>query len=338
MLRSRIFTIIALLGSVSIPGQTQTTIFGAGSTFVSPIMSRWAEEYHKVHPDIHISYLANGSGAGIGLALTGMVDFGGTDAPVSDAQLARATFKVSHFPVILGADVPAYNVPEVQTQLRFSGQVLADIFLGKIKNWNDPAIAAINPGVRLPDRAIIVVHRMDGSGTTYIWADYLCKVSPEWKGKVGKGTSVKWPVGIAANGNEGVSETIQKTVGAIGYIELSYAEKKKIAFGSVQNADGAFISASISGIEEAAASLKDIPADFRVSISNASGRNAYPIASFSWILVPDHPKDPARKKIVMDFLAWIMTDGQRFAEELYYSPLPQDLTAKINSVAIARAK
>ena len=338
MLRSRILSTIVLLGSVSVLGQTQTTVFGAGSTFVSPIMSRWAQEYHKVHPDIQISYLANGSGAGIGLTLTGMVDFGGTDAPVSDAQLAQAAVKVSHFPVILGADVPAYNVPEVQTQLRFTGQVLADIFLGKIKTWNDPAIASVNPGVRLPDRTIIVVHRMDGSGTTYIWADYLCKVSSEWKGKVGKGTSLKWPVGIGANGNEGVSETIQKTVGAVGYIELSYAEKKKIAFGSVQNADGAFVSASISGIEEAASSLKEIPADFRVSISNAPGRNAYPIASFSWILVPNHPKDAARKKIVMDFLAWIMTDGQRFAEELYYSPLPQDLTAKINSVAIARAK
>lgn len=336
MLRSRILLVVVLLGSISVSGQT--TIFGAGSTFVSPIMSRWAQEYHRVHPDIQISYLPNGSGAGIGLTLTGMVDFGGTDAPVSDAQLAQATVKVSHFPVILGADVPAYNVPEVQTQLRFTGQVLADIFLGKIKNWNDQAIAAINPGVRLPDRTIMVVHRFDGSGTTYIWADYLCKVSSEWKGKVGKGTSLNWPVGIAANGNEGVSQTIQKTVGAIGYIELSYAEKKKIAFGSVQNADGAFVSASISGIEEAADSLKEIPADFRVSISNAPGRNAYPVASFSWILVPNHPKDPARKKIVMDFLAWIMTDGQRFAEELYYSPLPQDLTAKINSVAIVRVK
>lgn len=336
MLRFRALSAVFLLGSISVFGQT--TVFGAGSTFVSPIMSRWAQEYHKVHPDIQISYLANGSGAGIGLTLTGMVDFGGTDAPVSDAQMAQAPVKVSHFPVILGADVPAYNVPEVQTQLRFTGQVLADIFLGKIKNWNDAAIAAINPGVRLPDRTIMVVHRMDGSGTTYIWSDYLCKVSSEWKGKVGKGTSLKWPVGLAANGNEGVSETIQKTVGAVGYIELSYAEKKKIAFGSVQNADGAFVSASISGIEEAADSLKEIPADFRVSISNAPGRNAYPIASFSWILVPNHPKDPAHKKIVMDFLAWIMNDGQRFAEELYYSPLPQDLTAKINSVAIARMK
>lgn len=338
MPRSRILSIVVLLGSLPAFGQTETTVFGAGSTFVYPIMSKWAEEYHKVHPDINISYSANGSGAGIGLTLSGLVDFGGTDAPVSDAQLARATFKASHFPVILGADVPAYNLPDVQAQLRFTGQVLADIFLGKLKNWNDPAIAAINPGVRLPDRTIMVVHRLDGSGTTYIWADYLCKVSSEWKDKVGRGTSLKWPTGMAANGNEGVSETIQKEVGAIGYIELSYAQKRKIAFGSVENKDGAFVSASNSGIEEAAASLKEIPSDFRVSISNAPGRNAYPIASFSWILVPDHPKDSARRKIVMDFLAWIMTDGQRFAEELYYSPLPHDLSTKLNSIVVAGSK
>lgn len=338
MPRQRILSILVLLTSASALGQSQTTIFGAGSTFVAPIMTKWAEQYSKIHPDIRISYLSNGSGAGIGLSLTGMVDFGGTDAPVSDAQMAQAAFKVSHFPVVLGADVPAYNVPEVQTKLRFSGPVLADIFLGKIRNWNDPAITAINPGVRLPDRAIVVVHRFDGSGTTYIWADYLSKVSPEWKGKVGKGTSLKWPIGVAANGNEGVSETIQKTVGALGYIELSYAEKKKISFGSVQNADGAFVFASISGIEEAAASLKEIPADFRVSISNAPGKSAYPIASFSWVLVPNHPKDPSRRKIVMDFLAWIITDGQRFAEQLYYAPLPQDLTAKIRPIALAVAK
>jgi phosphate transport system substrate-binding protein len=301
-------------------------------------MAKWAEEYHKTHPEIQISYLPNGSGAGIALTLSGMLDFGGTDAPVSDAQLAKAAVKVIHFPVILGADVPAYNLPEVQTQLRFSGPVLADIFLGKIKNWDDPAIAANNPGVRLPNKSIMAVHRQDGSGTTYIWVDYLSKVSPEWKSRVGRGTSVKWPVGAEANGNEGVSEAIRNTPGALGYIELSYAEKKKIAFGSVLNADGAFISASVSGIEEAASSLKEIPADFRVSISNAVGKNAYPIASFSWVLVPNRPHDAATRKILMDFLAWAISDGQRFAQDLYYSPLPRDLTTKINSVIIAEAR
>jgi len=299
-------------------------------------MAKWAEEYHKTHPEIQISYLPNGSGAGIAMTLSGMLDFGGTDAPVSDAQLAKAAVKVIHFPVILGADVPAYNLPEVQTQIRFTGPVLADIFLGKIKNWDDPAIASSNPGVRFPNKSIVVVHRQDGSGTTYIWADYLSKVSSEWKSKVGKGTSLKWPVGREANGNEGVSEAIRNTQGALGYIELSYAEKKKIAFGSVQNADGVFISASVSGIEEAASSLKEIPADFRISISNPEGKNAYPISSFSWVLVPNRPKDAATKKILMDFLTWAISDGQRFAQDLYYSPLPLDLTTKINSVMIAK--
>ena len=336
MLRCWAISVSFLFGLLCSFSQGQTTIHGAGSTFVYPIMEKWAVEYHKTHPEIQISYLPNGSGAGIALTLSGMIDFGGTDAPVSDAQLAKAAVKVIHFPVILGADVPAYNLPEVQTQLRFTGPVLADIFLGKIKNWDDPAIAASNPGVRFPDKSIVVVHRQDGSGTTYIWADYLSKVSPEWKSRVGKGTSVKWPVGREANGNEGVSEAILNTQGALGYVELSYAEKKKIAFGSVQNADGVFISASVSGIEEAASSLKEIPADFRVSISNHEGKNAYPIASFSWVLVPNNPRDATTKRILMDFLTWAISDGQRFAEDLYYSPLPRDLTSRINAVMIAQ--
>ena len=336
MRRSLILSILILLGFAST--QAQTTVQGAGSTFVFPIMSKWAVEYHKTHPGVLISYLPTGSGAGIAQTINGMLDFGGTDAPVSDAQLAKAAVQVVHFPVILGADVPAYNVSGIQGQLRFSGLVLADIFLGKVNKWNDPAIVSINPGVRLPDKPIFVVHRQDGSGTTYIWADYLSKISPEWKSKVGKGTTVKWPVGIGFDGNEGVSEAIRTTDGAIGYIELSYAEKKKIPFGSVQNADGNFISATVSGIEEAAASLKEVPSDFRVSISNAAGKNAYPISSFSWVLIPNRFRDPATKKSLMDFLAWVITDGQKYAQDLSYSPLPPQLTAKINSVMIAQAR
>lgn len=335
ILRRLILSITVLLGPPL--ALAQTTIHGAGSTFVYPIMSKWAEEYHKSHPDIQISYLPNGSGAGIALTLSGMIDFGGTDAPVSDAQLAKAAVRVVHFPVILGADVPAYNLPEVRTQLRFTGQTLANIFLGKVRNWDDPAIATNNPGVRLPAIPITVIHRQDGSGTTYIWADYLSKVSAEWKTRVGTGTSVKWPIGREANGNEGVAEAIRYTPGALGYLELSYAEKKKIAFGSVQNAEGAFISANVSGIEEAADSLNEIPSDFRISISNAAGKNAYPVASFSWILVPNHPKNVATKSILMDFLAWVISDGQRFAQDLYYSPLPTDLTTRINTTLLSRA-
>lgn len=336
MLRKWILPIILLLGSTCTVAQT--IIHGAGSTFVYPIMAKWSAEYHKTHPDVQISYLPNGSGAGIALTLSGMLDFGGTDAPVSDEQLAKAAVKVVHFPVILGADVPAYNLSDVRTQLRFTGSVLADIFLGKITSWDDPAIASTNPGVHLPRKPVVVVHRSDGSGTTYIWADYLSKVSRDWKTKVGKGTVVKWPAGIESNGNEGVAEAIRNTDGALGYVELSYAVKKKIAFGSVQNSDGVFISADIGGIGEAANSLQELPNDFRVSITNAPGKNAYPIASFSWVLVPIRPKDTARGKLLMDFLAWAISDGQRFAEDLSYLPLPPALTTRINSVLIVQAR
>jgi len=310
----------------------QTTLNGAGSTFVYPIMSKWTAEYHKQHPEIQVSYLPLGSGTGIAQTMAGMLDFGGTDAPVSDVELAKAKVQVIHVPVILGADVPAYNLPEVHTQLRFTGQVLAEIFLGKIKNWNDPAIASANQGVALPSQEITVVHRLDGSGTTYIWTDYLSKVSSEWKNSVGKGTSVKWPVGMGANGNEGVSERIRELKGAIGYVELSYAQNKRIPFGSVQNPHGLFISASVGGIEEAAASAVGTQSDLRVSISNAPGTNAYPIASFSWILMPVQARKPESQKALKDFLAWIVTDGQKYAADLYYSPLPQEIAAKAQRV------
>jgi phosphate transport system substrate-binding protein len=323
---------VVALFFVSFLASAQTTLNGAGSTFVYPIMSKWAAEYHKQHPETQVSYLPLGSGAGIAQTMAGMLDFGGTDAPVSDAELAKAKVPVIHVPVVLGADVPAYNVPEVQTQLRFTGQVLADIFLGKIKNWNDPAISSVNQGVALPNQEITVVHRLDGSGTTYIWADYLSKVSDEWKNRVGKGTSVKWPVGMGANGNEGVSERIRGVKGAIGYVELSYAQNKRIPFGSVQNPNGLFFSASVGGIKEAAASAVGTRSDLRVSISNAPGTNAYPIASFSWILVPVRARNPEIKKALKEFLAWIVTDGQKYAADLYYSPLPPEIAAKAQKV------
>jgi len=310
----------------------QTTLNGAGSTFVYPIMSKWAEEYHKQHPETQVSYLPIGSGAGIAQTMAGMLDFGGTDAPVSDAELAKAKVSIVHIPVVLGADVPAYNLPEVQGQLRFTGRVLAGIFLGTIKNWNDPAISSLNAGITLPNQEITVVHRLDGSGTTYIWTDYLLKVSSEWKNTVGRGTSVKWPVGLGANGNEGVSEKIREVKGAIGYVELSYAQKKKIPIGSVQNPSGLFIAASVGGIEEAAASAVGTPSDLRASISNAPGTHAYPIASFSWVLMPVHARNPETKKALKDFLAWIVTDGQKYAADLYYSPLPQEIVAKTQRV------
>jgi len=216
----------------------QTTLTGAGSTFVFPIMSKWAAEYHKLHPEIRMSYYPNGSWPGMVMTMAGMIDFGATDAPVTKAQLARAQVPVIQVPVVLDADVPAYNLPGLQTEIRFTGRVLADSFLGKITNWNDPAISSLNAGVTLPNQEITVVHRLDGSGTTYIWTDYLSKVSSEWKDRVGQGTSVKWPAGVGADGNEGVSEKIREVRGAIGYIELSYAQKEKISFGTVKNANG----------------------------------------------------------------------------------------------------
>lgn len=323
---------VVMLLFFSFVASAQTTLNGAGSTFVYPIMSKWAEEYHKQHPETQVSYLPTGSGAGIAQTMAGMLDFGGTDAPVSDAELAKAKVSIVHIPVVLGADVPAYNVPEVQAQLRFTGPVLAGIFLGKIKNWNDPAIASLNEGITLPNQEITVVHRVDGSGTTYIWADFLSKVSDEWKNRVGKGTSVKWPVGVGANGNEGVSEKIREVKGAIGYVELSYAQNKKIPFGSVQNPHGLFISASVGGMKEAAASAVGTQSDLRISISNAPGTNAYPIASFSWVLMPVQPRNPRSQKALKDFLAWIVTDGQKYAADLYYSPLPQEIAAKTQKV------
>ena len=320
----------ALLLSVlfSVYTSAQVTLFGVGSTFVYPIFSKWEQVYQKQHPDVRIGYLPIGSGAGIAQTLTGTVDFGGTDAPVDDTELNQSKIKILHVPVILGADVPAYNLPDVETPIRFTGQLLADIFLGKVRNWNDPAIAAVNQGARFPNREITVVHRLDGSGTTYIWTDYLSKINSEWKGKVGKGTRVKWPAGVEANGNEGVSEKIREVNGAIGYVELSYAQQKKIAFGSVQNAAGRFMVASVASIEEAAGSSALPPSDFRTSITNAPGANAYPIAGFSWILVPVQAKSPEAKKALRDFLSWAITDGQRYAPDLFYCPLPPEIATR----------
>jgi phosphate transport system substrate-binding protein len=327
-MRYRIACLLLFFFSFSIPGTAQVALNGAGSTFVFPIFSKWADEYEKQRPEVRISYMPNGSGAGIALTLSGMLDFGGTDAPVDDVELSKSKIQLLHVPVILGADVPAYNLPEVQTPLQFTGDLLANIFLGKVTNWNDPAIAALNPTVNLPNRAITVVHRQDGSGTTYIWTDYLSKISSEWKSRIGKGTKVKWPVGVEANGNEGVSQKIQELSGAIGYAELSYAEKKKIPFGNVQNKAGRFIRASVSGIEEAAASSDLAQTDFRVSISNAPGPAAYPIASFSWILIPTRAKNPEVNKALRNFLSWIITDGQKYATVLSYCPLPQQVAAR----------
>ncbi len=310
----------------------QTTLNGAGATFPNPIYQKWFSEYHNAHPDLQINYQSIGSGGGIRQLTAGTVDFGASDGPMTDQQLTDAKQKIYHLPTVLGAVVPAYNVPGVSGEVKFSGPVLADIFMGKITNWNDKAIAKLNPGVSFPDRAIVIVHRSDGSGTSYIFTDFLSKVSPEWASGPGKGTSVKWPVGLGAKGNEGVAGVIRQMQGALGYVELIYALQNNIAFGSVQNASGNFVKASLASTTAAAASMKTMPPDFRVSITNAPGKDAYPIASFTWLLVPAQWKDGGKSKMFTDFLTWMLDNGQGMVEQLNYAPLPKEVAEKERAV------
>jgi phosphate transport system substrate-binding protein len=311
----------AALLATSVIAQT-VAITGAGATFPNPIYSKWFSEYNKLHPNVQINYQSIGSGAGIRQITTQTVFFGATDGPMTNDQLLAAPGRLLHFPTVLGADVPVYNLPGINT-LKFTGPLLADIFLGKITRWNDAAIAKVNPGVNLPATDITVAHRSDGSGTTYIWADYLAKVSPEWKQKVGVSTAVNWPVGVGGKGNEGVSGLVQQTPGSIGYVELIYALQNKISYGPVQNMGGEFVNADVASVTAAAASaVANMPKDFRVSITNAPGKGVYPISSFTWILLYDTPKDKNQAKIFVDFMKWALADGQKFASGLGYAPLP----------------
>jgi phosphate transport system substrate-binding protein len=317
--------------TLALPVGAQTTLNGAGATFPYPMYSKWFSEYHNAHPDIQINYQSIGSGGGIRQVLAGTVDFGASDGPMTDEQLSQAKVKILHVPTVLGAVVPAYNVPGVSGEVKFTPDVLAGIFLGKVTNWNDKGIAAANPGIKFPDSPIIVVHRSDGSGTTYIFTDYLSKISPEWAGSVGKGTSVKWPVGLGGKGNEGVAGVVRQMQGAIGYVELIYAVQNKIPYGSVRNAAGNFVKASLESVTAAAASMKTMPADFRVSITNAPGKDAYPISSFTWLLIPSQSKDAAKGKIIADFLNWMVDDGQKMTAALTYAPLPENVAAKVKA-------
>ena len=321
--------IAVLCLALVLPGFAQTTLNGAGATFPYPMYSKWFSEYHKLHPDIQINYQSIGSGGGIRQVLAGTVDFGASDGPMTNEQLAETKTKILHVPTVLGAVVPAYNVPGVTTEIKFTPEALAGIFLGRVTSWNDPALTGANPGVNLPNQPIIVIHRSDGSGTTFIFTDYLSKVSPDWQSQVGKNTSVKWPVGLGGKGNEGVAGMIRQMQGAIGYIELIYAVQNKIPYGVVRNAAGNFVKASLGSVTAAAASVKNMPADFRVSIANAPGKDAYPIASFTWLLIPAQSKDPAKGKIIADFLSWMVDDGQKMTTELTYAPLPENVAAKV---------
>ena len=313
-------------------------INGAGATFPYPIYSKWFSEYNKLHSNIQINYQSVGSGAGIQQVIKQTVFFGATDGPMTEEQQQTAPGKILHFPTVLGAVVPVYNIPNVTAELKFSGPLLADIFLGKVTKWNDPAIAKLNAGVTLPATDITVAHRADGSGTTYIWVDYLSKVSPEWKTKVGVNTSVKWPAGVGGRGNEGVASVVSQTPGAIGYVELIYALQTKTAHGMVQNMAGEFTKASVASVTAAAAAAAgQMPADFRVSITNAPGKGVYPISSFTWLLLYENAKDKTQAKTMVDFLKWALADGQKFAPELGYAPLPEAVV-KLELAALAKVK
>ena len=323
---------LLLCAFLALPAVAQTTLNGAGATFPYPMYSKWFSEYHNLHSDVQVNYQSIGSGGGIRQVTEGTVDFGASDMPMTDAQLAEAQgklkTKILNLPSVLGAVVPAYNIPGVSGEVKFTPDALAGIFLGRITKWNDKAITSVNPGVNFPDRDIIVVHRSDGSGTTFIWTDYLSKVSSDWKNQVGSGTSVKWPVGLGGKGNEGVAGSIRQLQGSIGYVELIYAIQNKIPYGSVKNAAGSFLKASLEGVTAAAASAPKMPADFRVSITNAPGKDAYPISSFTWLLIPQQSKDAAKGKILADFLNWMVTDGQKMTDALSYAALPDAVVQK----------
>jgi len=322
---------------LAMPVLGQTTLVGAGATFPNPIYSKWFSEYHKIHADVQVNYQSIGSGAGIRQVTAGTVDFGASDMPMTDKQLSEVKAKILNIPTVLGADVPAYNIPGVTGEVKFTPEALAGIFLGKISKWNDKAITSANPGVNFPDRDIIVVHRSDGSGTTFIWTDYLSKVSPEWKSQVGSDTSVKWPVGLGQKGNEGVAGSLRQMAGSIGYVELIYAVQNNIPYGSVRNSSGVFVKASLDSVTAAAASAPKMPADFRVSITNAPGKDAYPISSFTWLLIPAQSKDAAKGKMLADFLNWMVSDGQKMTSALSYAPLPENVAAKVKE-AIKQVK
>lgn len=337
-MRKTILVVWLLLGLAATAGaQSSGTVLlnAAGATFPYPIYSKWFDVYHQQHPNIQINYQSIGSGGGIRQLLAGTVDFGASDGPMSDEQLGQAKFKILHFPTVLGAVVPTYNVAGVASELNFTQKALAGIFLGTITKWNDQEIASANKGISLPGSDIVVVHRSDGSGTSYIWTDFLSKASDDWKTKVGKGTSVNWPVGLGGKGNEGVSGLVKQTPNSIGYIELIYAVQNSISYGMVQNPAGKFVKADLAGVTAAAdKASKEIPDDFRVSITNAPGPASYPIASFTWLLIPAQIPDAAKRDAITGFLKWMLNDGQNYNEGLSYSRLPKPVIAKeLNAIS-----
>ncbi|MGC9995306.1 MAG: phosphate ABC transporter substrate-binding protein PstS [Terriglobia bacterium] len=332
-------TAVALIGLVQFqfstssaapaPSPDSIMLSATGATFPYPIYSKWFSDYNKLHPDIEINYQSLGSGAGIRQLLSGTVDFGASDMPMTDEQLGQAKTKILHFPTVLGAVVPTYNIPGLSQELNFTPDALVGIYLGKITKWNDPAIAKENKGVNLPGTDIVVVHRSEGSGTTYVWVDYLSKVSAEWQSKVGRNSSVNWPVGLGGKGNEEVTGLVKQTPGSIGYVELIYAIQNQIPYGRVRNSAGVFVKADLASVTAAAAAFaKSIPEDFRISITNAPGKAAYPISSFTYLLIPTRIEDAKKKQVIKNFLTWMLNDGQKAAEPLSYARLPKEVVAR----------
>jgi phosphate transport system substrate-binding protein len=328
-MRKTTLALVGLLAAATAPFAAAQKINASGATFPAPIYEKWFAAYHAAHSGVQINYNANGSGGGVKDVTAGTVDFGASDVPMTDTEISAFKGKILHFPTVLGAVVPVYNIPGVGQDLKFSGPVLADIFLGKVSKWNDKALAADNPGVKLPNEDIVVVHRTDSSGTTAVFTEYLSTVSPDWKTKVGKGKAVSWPLGLGGAQSIGVAGQVKNTPNSIGYVELTYAVEQKMGYGSVKNAAGDFIKADIASVTEAAAgAAKEMPEDFRVSIVNAPGKKSYPISTFTWLLIPAKIEDPAKAKEVKTFLEWMLADGQKTAATLNYAPLPASVVAK----------
>lgn len=313
-------------------GTEQVSLTGAGATFPKPLYEKWASAYSTAHPGVSINYQGIGSGGGIKQIIEGTVDFGATDGPMTAEQMKKAPSPILHVPMTMGAVVPVYNLPKVTKPLVFDGPVLADLYLGKITKWNDPRLAKLNPGVDLPDESVNIVHRSDGSGTSYIWTDYLSKVSKEWESGPGRSTTVNWPTGRGAKGNDGVAADVKQNEGSLGYVELIYAANNNIAFGNVVNAAGKPVHASVETVSAAAASLMDVPADLRFSITNADGEQAYPVSSFTWILLYQEQQDAGKGKALVDFLWWATHDGQAMSASLEYAPLPKEFVPQVERV------
>jgi phosphate transport system substrate-binding protein len=329
----RVISLLLPLAFLAVGASGETLINAAGATFPYPMYSKWFDEFHKKYPDVQINYQSIGSGGGIKQVTEGTVDFGATDGPMTPELMKTFNTKrgsdILHFPTVMGADVISYNIPGVTQELNFTPEAIAGIFLGKITKWNDPELTKANPGVKLPDNPIVVVHRADGSGTTYIFVDYLSKISKEWETKVGRANSVNWPIGLGAKGNEGVAGQIKQTPNSIGYIELIYAVQNKMSYGKVKNPAGVFVKASLASVTAAASgAVKEIPDDFRVSITNAPGKDSYPISSFTWLLIPNKIADAGKKKAITDLLKWMLNDGQNMTEALSYARLPKAVVAK----------